>query len=307
MGGVGGGLTKNMAAAGIGDEAALRAKGDATAKLALEGKLAARAHDEVNVVLVALLLVLTMWCFLFHSPFGDALEVRSSACARGGILTLLIATNSDCCSCGGAGQSRALLEPRFASSDPAAAAPIYFWLATKLEATAGWSTPTPYVWLTWGGLAYSVLDILYILVVPACTTKAATVIPHHIATITLTAGGWGRTPRAPPLRTHLNYHWCPWRPLSQPPRCARAVPGALHYGVEPLSAHCMVVELNTFILTLKNVRRAPDVARVSGQHAHRANARPLSMRARRGPGKRTAPHTHKGAAPPCLSPAHAAP
>jgi len=40
----------------------------------------------------------------------------------------------------------------------------------------------------WGGLAYAVFDTIYIIVVPACTTKAATVIPHHIATLMLTSG-----------------------------------------------------------------------------------------------------------------------
>jgi hypothetical protein len=106
----------------------------------------------------------------------------------------------------------------------AAAAPdgraVYFWLPSAPAVGADWKAPPVYRQLTWAALAYAIFDTGYMLLHPLCTNKLPTLLPHHAATAALTIG-------------------------------------ALHFKVEPLTALCMIVELNTWLLTLKNLQRTP--------------------------------------------------
>lgn len=167
---------------------------DVAGKKKTEGKLSARTHDEVNLVLVSIMLAMTLWCFFAHSPFEDSLEARANAIEKAGF------------------------DPR----SPEDFKPVFFWLDHVRREE--YSLAPIYTWTTVAAIAYSIFDIGYILLVPKCTTRHTSLIIHHLATISLATG-------------------------------------AIGYGVEPLTALCMIVEVNTFILTLKNLIRAPTIER----------------------------------------------
>lgn len=72
--------------------------------------------------------------------------------------------------------------------------------------------------LSWATLLYSVFDTLFILVKPTCTKRLGSLCLHHAATIV-------------------------------------AVSYAMSFNVDAITAEYMLVEVSTFFLTVKNVRR----------------------------------------------------
>ena len=82
----------------------------------------------------------------------------------------------------------------------------------------GFICTNPYTALSWATLLYTVLDTLFLLVKPACTKRLGSLLLHHAATIV-------------------------------------AVCYAMHYRVDAVTAQYMLVEVSTFFLTIKNVRR----------------------------------------------------
>ena len=235
----------------------------ANANMKAAGKAAAATHDKVNFVWFVALIVLTMWPFLANSPFEDAEKARFvslrdagwdpiasdtaprvssvvagvAAAASGGFAFYFVAP---------IGVPSATLAG-VAGLLPLAYAAYFAWQVESGDATFGsgesWRVVVSggkgkkaeaaaaaaaaaielvpvYTILTWGALLYSLFDLAYMFFVPECTLKAATLVPHHLATVGLTMS-------------------------------------ALEFGAEPLTALCMLVEWNTLVLTLMNLKRAP--------------------------------------------------
>jgi hypothetical protein len=132
---------------------------DPSAKGKAEGMIAARNHDEINLVLVSGLMGLTLYAFFFHNIYEDALNARLHTID--------------------------LSFPRQEYyNNPNR---IYFWLNNRTDKNPeNWVEPRIYTFLAVSVLLYTIFDTFYLLLVPACTTKAWTLIPHHIATICLT-------------------------------------------------------------------------------------------------------------------------
>lgn len=204
------------------------------------GKAAAATHDKVNFVWFLALVGLTIYPFVKSAPFADAETYRFASVRDAGWKADAsdTAPGRHVWSVAAAGAAAAGgLSYHFVSpgglvgglaAGLGATVPLGYaaWAArgaaveTASSALGGSEDVPAYVYVTWAALLYSIFDLLYMFAVPACTLKAATLVPHHCATIMLTVS-------------------------------------ALEFGAEPLTALCMLVELNTLVLTLMNLKRAP--------------------------------------------------
>jgi hypothetical protein len=148
---------------------------------------AAKLHDEINVVCFSFLLLFTVYVFATHCPFDDLLRARMLVLNDYGVSSY-VANES-----------------------------IFFWVR-DVTVPHDWEVPSDYVYLSFVALAYLLFDIIYLVLIPECTTRLTSVLVHHVIS-------------------------------------AATIVAAIHIHAEAGIALCLVVEYNTFLLVLKNLQQ----------------------------------------------------
>jgi hypothetical protein len=111
------------------------------------------------------------------------------------------------------------LESGYSYTDTETLYPIFFWLQDELPLTE-WEMPHIYSYLALTILAYINFDFLYIMFWPECTVHQTSLLLHHILVVI-------------------------------------AIVSAVYVKLQPTVPIGIIVEINTFLLTIKNLQRAP--------------------------------------------------